>query len=303
MKEAIKNRYEFSVLVDVTNGNINGDPENGNYPRLNPFNNIGLITDVCLKRKVRDYVETIKEDAEGFRIYIKKGACLNETDGEAWASAVKVDGVANMSTEELKKALKNPTESASMVRDYLTKNYYDVRTFGAVVTKMPKSDLNYGQIRGPVQFSFARSIDPIYPIDTTVSRVAITRKEDADNKTSVFGHKYCVAYGLYRFDGYISANLARKVTGFSEEDLELLWEAILNMFENDRSAARGQACVRKLIVFKHASELGNAPAHELLELVKVHKKDGVETPNSYSDYEVSVDTDHLPEGVTCEIKR
>ena len=178
-------------------------------------------------------------------------------------------------------------------------NFYDIRTFGAVMTTFTKGALNCGQVRGPVQLGFARSIDPILPQEVTITRVAITTEADAEKKNTEMGRKYIVPYGLYRAEGYVSANLARKTTGFSEEDLELLWTAILNMFENDHSAARGKMAVRELIVFKHDTELGCAPAHKLFELVKAAHKDGVTSPRSYDDYTVTVDEEHLPAGVTC----
>ena len=181
-------------------------------------------------------------------------------------------------------------------------NFYDIRTFGAVMTTFVKGALNCGQVRGPVQIGFARSIDPIVPQEVTITRVAITTEADAQKKNTEMGRKYIVPYALYRAEGYVSANLARKVTGFSEEDLELLWQAIINMFENDHSAARGNMAVRELIVFRHDSELGCAPAYKLFERVHVRRKDGEKVPRAYSDYEVTVDTEQLPTGVTCERK-
>ena len=190
-------------------------------------------------------------------------------------------------------------EDNEKIRDFMCSNFYDIRTFGAVMTTFTKGALNCGQVRGPVQLGFARSIDPILPQEVTITRVAITTEADAEKKNTEMGRKYIVPYGLYRAEGYASANLARKTTGFSEEDLELLWTAILNMFENDHSAARGKMAVRELIVFKHNCELGCAPAHKLFDLVKVEHKDGVTAPRSYGDYTVSVDETHLPSGVTC----
>ena len=185
------------------------------------------------------------------------------------------------------------------LRDFMCSNFYDIRTFGAVMTTFVKAALNCGQVRGPVQLGFARSVDPILPQEVTITRVAITTEADAEKKGTEMGRKYIVPYGLYRVEGYVSANLARKTTGFSQEDLDLLWTAILNMFENDHSAARGKMAVRELIVFKHDCELGCAPAHKLFELVKAARKDGVTTPRSYDDYAVTVDEEKLPEGVTC----
>ena len=298
MSEAIKNRYEFVILFDVENGNPNGDPDAGNMPRVDPETGLGLVTDVCLKRKIRNYVETVKEDATGYRIYIKDGVPLNRSDAEAYA-ALDV-------TEKTVKAKKkeNPDLDRN-IRDWMCANFYDIRTFGAVMTTFVKGALNCGQVRGPVQMGFARSVEPVVPQEVTITRVAITTEADAENKGTEMGRKYIVPYGLYRCEGYISANLARKTTGFSEKDLELLWEAILNLFEHDHSAARGKMAVRELIIFKHDSELGCAPAHKLFDTVKVtrtHPED-ITPARSYQDYVVTVDEAALPEGVTCEIRQ
>ncbi len=294
MGEAIRNRYDFVVLFDVENGNPNGDPDAGNMPRIDPESGHGLVTDVCLKRKIRNYVETVKEDATGYRIYVKESVPLNRSDREAYASL-------GISPSEIKAMKKENPELDRKVRDFMCGNFYDIRTFGAVMTTFVKDNLNCGQIRGPVQIGFARSVDPILPQEITITRVAITTEEDAQKKGTEMGRKYIVPYGLYRAEGYISANLAKRVTGFSEEDLELLWEAILNMFENDHSAARGKMAVRKLIIFKHDSELGCAPSYRLFESVKVERKHNVEIPRSFGDYEVEVPK-KLPEGVSCICK-
>ena len=295
MSEPIKNRYEFVVLFDVENGNPNGDPDAGNMPRVDPETGYGLVTDVCLKRKIRNYVETVKEEESGYRIYIKDGVPLNTSDKEACAY-LEVD------PDKLKEAKKKDDQLDGKIRDFMCSNFYDIRTFGAVMTTFVKGALNCGQVRGPVQFGFARSVDPVLPQEITITRIAITTEADAEKKGTEMGRKYIVPYGLYRVEGYVSANLARKTTGFSEEDLELLWTAILNMFENDRSAARGKMAVRELIVFKHDTELGCAPAHKLFELVKAERKDSIITPRSYDDYAVTVDEAHLPDGVTCTRK-
>lgn len=289
--EPIKNRYEFVILFDVENGNPNGDPDAGNMPRIDPETGYGLVTDVCLKRKIRNFVETAKEGESGYRIYVKDGVPLNCSDLEACA-AVGVD------EKKLKEAKSKDKALDEKLRDFMCSNFFDIRTFGAVMTTFVKGALNCGQVRGPVQLGFARSIDPILPQEVTITRVAITTEADAEKKGTEMGRKYIVPYGLYRAEGYISANLARKTTGFSEDDLALLWQAILNMFELDRSAARGNMAVRELIVFKHDSELGNAPAYKLFELVKVARKDGVTAPRAYSDYTVTLDEAHLPDGVT-----
>lgn len=292
MSEPIKNRYEFVILFDVENGNPNGDPDAGNMPRLDPESGYGLVTDVCLKRKIRNFVETVKEDAPGYRIYIKDGVPLNRSDAEALAHW-------DVDEKTIKEAKKKDEHLDEKIRDFMCQQFFDIRTFGAVMTTFVKNNLNCGQVRGPVQLGFARSIDPIIPQEVTITRVAITTETDAEKKGTEMGRKYIVPYALYRCEGYVSANLARKTTGFSQEDLELLWQAILNMFEYDRSAARGKMAVRELIVFKHDSELGNAPAHKLFNLVKVQKNEGVDTPHGYSDYTVAVDESRLPDGISC----
>lgn len=291
MSEPIKNRYDFVILFDVENGNPNGDPDAGNMPRIDPETGYGLVTDVCLKRKIRNYVETVKENDENYRIYIKDTVPLNRSD----ADAIKALGI----SEDLKAAKKSDPDIDRRLRNYMCEHYYDIRTFGAVMTTFVKGALNCGQVRGPVQLSFARSVDTIIPQEVTITRVAITTEADAEKKGTEMGRKYIVPYALYRAEGYISANLARKTTGFSEDDLQLLWEAILNMFENDHSAARGKMAVRELIVFKHSSELGNAPAYKLFDAVTVQRKDPTTPARSYRDYAVTV-SDALPEGVTCE---
>ena len=292
MAEVIKNRYEFTILFDVENGNPNGDPDAGNMPRIDPETSYGIVTDVCLKRKIRNCIETLCEDKEGYKIYIKDGVPLNDSDNTAYVAF----GTDEKKIKELKK---DDPEIDKKICQFMCKNFFDIRTFGAVMTTFVKAALNCGQVRGPVQLGFARSIDPIVTQEVTITRVAITTKKDAENKSTEMGRKYIVPYALYRVDGYISANLARKVTGFSEDDLALLWQSIINMFEYDRSAARGNMAVRELIVFKHASELGNAPAYKLFDTVSVKRKDGVITARSYNDYEVEVAEEKLPEGVSC----
>lgn len=290
--EAIKNRYDFVILFDVENGNPNGDPDSGNMPRIDPETGYGLVTDVCLKRKIRNYVETIKEGESGYRIYIKDNVPLNRSDREAYDYL----GIEPAKVADAKKKKENFDIE---IRDFMCKNFYDIRTFGAVMTTFVKDKLNCGQVRGPVQLSFAKSVDPIMPQEVTITRVAITTEADAEKKGTEMGRKYIVPYALYRAEGYVSANLARKTTGFSEEDLELLWQAIMNMFEVDHAAARGKMATRELIVFKHDSELGNAPAYKLFDLVKAERREGADTPRAYSDYNVSVDEAALPSGVEC----
>ncbi len=294
MPEPIKNRYEFVILFDVENGNPNGDPDAGNMPRVDPETGLGIVTDVCLKRKIRNYVETVKEDATGYRIYIKEGVPLNRSDAEAYA---KLD-VTEKNVKDRKKA---DPDLDRKIRDWMCANFYDIRTFGAVMTTFVKSALNCGQVRGPVQLGFARSVEPVAPQEVTITRVAITTEADAEKKGTEMGRKYIIPYGLYRCEGYVSANLARRTTGFSQEDLSLLWEAILNMFEYDRAAARGKMAVRELIVFQHDSELGCAPAWKVLETVKVKRADPNDNmpARSFQDYVVSVEEDALPAGVSC----
>lgn len=290
MNEVIKNRYEFVVLFDVENGNPNGDPDAGNMPRIDPESGYGLVTDVCLKRKIRNYVEIAKEDEEGYQIYIKENVPLNRSDNKALAYL----GIDEKDVKDLKK---NDPGADQKIRDFMCKNFFDIRTFGAVMTTFVRGFLNCGQVRGPVQLGFARSVDPIISQEVAITRVAITTEKDAGNKNTEMGRKSIVPYGLYRVEGYISANLARKVTGFSEDDLELLWEAIINMFEHDHSAARGKMSVRELIVFKHSKEMGDCPAYKLFEAVEVKRKEDVIYPRKYQDYEVTIHEEQIPESV------
>lgn len=301
MGEAIKNRYEFVILFDVENGNPNGDPDAGNMPRIDPESGLGIVTDVCLKRKIRNYVETVKEGEKGYKIYIKEEVPLNRSDREACESLGVEETDDKKVTEALKKLKKSDPKADEKLRDYMCDNFFDIRTFGAVMTTFVKAALNCGQVRGPVQLGFARSIDPIISQEVTITRVAITTEKDAENKSTEMGRKSIVPYGLYRAEGYISANLARKVTGFSEEDLDLLWDAIINMFEHDHSAARGKMAVRELIVFKHSKELGDCPAYKLFDAVEVKRKEGVIYPRKYQDYIVNIHEDKIPDSV--EMKR
>ena len=290
MGEVIKNRYEFVVLFDVENGNPNGDPDAGNMPRVDPESGYGLVTDVCLKRKIRNYVEIAKEEQEGYKIYIKENIPLNRSDNLAYEYL----GIDERKAKNLKK---NDPEADKKIRDFMCTNFFDIRTFGAVMTTFVKASLNCGQVRGPVQLGFARSVDPIVSQEVTITRVAITTEKDAGNKSTEMGRKNIVPYGLYRVEGYISANLARKVTGFTEDDLELLWDAIINMFEHDHSAARGKMSVRELIVFKHSKELGDCPAYKLFDAVEVKKKEDVTYPRKYQDYKLNIHEEQIPETV------
>ena len=279
-KEAIKNRYDFIYLFDVQDGNPNGDPDGDNAPRTDYETGQGLVTDVCLKRKVRNYVQIkMGEDLQN-QIFVKEGAILNNEIKKAYKAL-------DLKPKEKGKESDNKDKA----RQYMCEHYYDIRAFGAV---MSTGD-NAGQVRGAVQLTFARSIDPVVTSEHTVSRIAVTDEKDKD-KASTFGRKATVPYGLYRAHGFVSAALARETT-FSEDDLELLWEALKNMFDLDRSAARGLMAARRLIVFKHKDDLGNAPAHKLFELVKVEAKDPSRPARSFSDYEITVDESKLPKGV------
>ncbi len=289
---AIANRYEFVYLFDVTNGNPNGDPDAGNLPRLDPETNQGLVTDVCLKRKIRNYVALEKSDAEGkpepgYVIYMQEKSVLNNQHKQAY-SALGIE-------PEAKKLPKDEAKAHELTR-WMCANFFDVRTFGAVMT----TEVNAGQVRGPVQLAFASSIDPVIPLEVSITRMAVTNEKDLE-KERTMGRKHIIPYGLYRAHGFISAKLAER-TGFSEDDLALLWRALTNMFEHDRSAARGEMAARKLIVFKHDHPMGNAPAHKLFELVKVVRTNGeADTPaRSFADYQVSIDQDGLPAGVTVQ---
>lgn len=278
----LKNRFDFVFVFDVKDGNPNGDPDAGNLPRVDAETGMGLVTDVCLKRKVRNYVQVSKNCAEGYDIFIKEKAVLNTLIDKAHED------------ENVKEA-KDKTMAA---RDFMCKKYYDIRTFGAVMS----TGKNAGQVRGPIQLTFARSTDPIIASEHSITRMAVATEKEAekqsgDNRT--MGRKATVPYGLYVGYGFVSANLAKQ-TGFSEEDLELFWEALKNMFDVDRSAARGLMSAQKLIVFKHDSELGNAPANKLFDLVKIEKKDNNDVPRSFFDYNVTIDRENLPQGITIE---
>jgi len=282
MSESIKNRYEFVLLFDVKNGNPNGDPDGGNLPRIDPETGHGITTDVCLKRKVRNYVELVKENQALYDIYVKEKAILTERRQPAYDTVVDE---------------KDKSGKISKARTWMCKNFFDVRTFGAV---MSAKENNCGQVRGPVQFAFSQSIDPIVPLEASITRMAVeTKKEadaqDGDNRT--MGRKTYVPYGLYRVHGFISAPLAKQ-TGFTEDDLELFWDSLKNMFDHDRSAARGEMAARKLYVFKHESELGNTPAHKLFELVDVKRRDETRPARAFSDYKVTFSKDRVPAGVT-----
>lgn len=270
-------------------------------PRIDPESGLGLVTDVCLKRKIRNYVETVKEGEAGYQIYIREDVPLNRSDRKACENLGITETDDKKVTEGLKKLKKNDPDADLKIRDYMCQNFFDIRTFGAVMTTFVKASLNCGQVRGPVQIGFARSVDPIVSQEVTITRVAITTEKDAEDKKTEMGRKSIVPYGLYRAEGYVSANLARKVTGFTEEDLDLLWEAIINMFEHDHSAARGKMAVRELIVFKHSKELGDCPAYKLFDAVEVSRKADVVYPRNYCDYDVQIHGEQIPDSV--EVKR
>ncbi len=279
----LKNRYEFVLLFDVKDGNPNGDPDAGNLPRIDPETGHGLVTDVCLKRKVRNYVGIVREEKPPYEIYVKEKAVLNRQHERAYvALGIKYE----------KKKLPKDEKKAREITQWMCQNFYDIRTFGAVMS----TEVNAGQVRGPVQLSFGRSIEPIFTAEHSITRMAVTNEKDLE-KERTMGRKFTIPYALYRAHGFVSAPLAKQ-TGFSEKDLKLLWEALLYMFDHDRSAARGEMATRKLIIFKHASELGNAPAHVLFDLVKVRKKEEIDGPaRRYENYELLIDEDNVPNGV------
>lgn len=282
MREAISNRYEFVLLFDVKDGNPNGDPDAGNLPRIDPETGDGLVTDVCLKRKVRNYVGLAKSDQPPYEIYVKEKAVLNNQHERAYKEY-------NLEPET-KKLPKN-IEDAKKITGWMCQNFYDIRTFGAVMS----TEVNAGQVRGPVQLAFGRSVQRIFTGEHSITRMAVTNERDLE-KERTMGRKFTVPYGLYRTHGFISAPLARQ-TGFSEDDLKLFWDALMNMFDHDRSAARGEMAAQKLIVFKHSSQLGNASAHKLFNLVSVQNKNHDRPTRDFSDYDVIVNKDAVPSGI------
>lgn len=285
MNNAIQNRYEFVYLFDVENGNPNGDPDAGNMPRIDPETSFGIVTDVCLKRKVRNFAEIVKRNESPYKIYVREKAVLT----------IEREGAYQSLSDEEKKGKQ---KAAELGRQFMCKNYYDVRAFGAV---MSTKENNCGQVRGPVQFNFGRSIDSIVPMEITITRMAVETEAERE-KERMMGRKHIVPYALYRSEGYVSAHLAEQ-TGFSQDDLELLWKALTNMFDHDHSAARGKMNARKLIVFKHETALGNAPAHKLFELVKVKRStDETKPARAFSDYIVEIDRGSVPINVALEEK-
>lgn len=278
--EPIKNRIDFVYIFDVQDGNPNGDPDAGNLPRVDAETGLGLVTDVCLKRKVRNYVDVAKAGMPGYDIFIQEAAVLDNRVEEIYA------------TDAVKKE-KEKDKRKMTAKTALCEKYYDIRSFGAVIATKDKQ----GQVRGPIQLTFARSVDPIFSHTHAITRMAVTKEADKDKERTI-GRKSTVPYGLYVAHGFISANLAKQ-TGFSDEDLTLFWSALENMFDNDRSAARGLMSARGLIVFEHSSELGNAPANKLFDRVKVVRKDDVVTPRGIDDYSITVDEEDMPSGVSC----
>ena len=283
MSDAIKNRYEFVLLFDVKDGNPNGDPDAGNLPRIDPETGNGLVTDVCLKRKVRNYIGIAKKEQPPYEIYVKEKAVLNRQHERAYQK---------FELKPQSKKLPKNLEDARKITGWMCKNFFDIRTFGAVMS----TEVNAGQVRGPVQFAFGRSIDRIFSAEHTITRMAVTNERDLE-KERTMGRKFTVPYALYRVHGFISAPLARQ-TEFTEDDLELFWAALINMFDHDRSAARGEMASQKLIVFKHESGLGNAPAHKLFDLVTIQRKNSEKPPRMFSDYDVIIDKTNTPSGVT-----
>lgn len=291
MTEPIQNRFDFVLFFDVKNGNPNGDPDAGNMPRIDPETGHGIVSDVCLKRKVRNYVDLVKgqdvdgpdvaEGELGYKIYVQEGAVLNERNKKAYV---------HYDMKPSEKKLPKGEQDRLKVTKFMCDNFFDIRSFGAVMT----TGVNCGQVRGPIQMCFAESVDPVMPMEMSITRMAVTKEEDAE-KERTMGRKQYIPYGLYRVEGFVSASLAEK-TGFSQEDLDLFFSALMNMFENDRSAARGLMSSRKLFVFKHDSKLGNAPAHSLFETVKVNRLiPDAQEARSFSDYAIEVGD--IPEGV------
>jgi CRISPR-associated protein Csd2 len=278
----IANRYEFVYLFDVINGNPNGDPDSGNLPRQDPDTHRGIVTDVCLKRKIRNYVSLVKKDESCHAIYVQDKGVLNNQHKKAYE---------DLGIKPSAKLPKDPVGQS--LTDWMCKQFFDIRAFGAVMG----TEVNCGQVRGPVQLAFASSVDPITYMEITITRMAVTNEKIAERERTM-GRKNIVPYGLYRLHGFVSANLAER-TGFSEEDLELLWNSLTNMFEHDRSAARGEMSARRLIIFKHDSEMGNAPAHKLFSAVTVTRngQDAESPARCFEHYDVKIDHAAIPKGV------
>lgn len=288
---ALNNRYDFVLLFDIKDGNPNGDPDAGNLPRMDAETGCGLVTDVCIKRKVRNYVGLVKGEEPPFEIYVKEKAVLNNQHKRAYV------GIGKPELLEGDDKKRKGGDAVDEARQWMCRNFYDVRAFGAVMS----TGINCGQVRGPIQLTFARSIDPVVALEHSITRMAVAteaeaEKQSGDNRT--MGRKFTVPYGLYAAHGFVSSFLAKQ-TGFDDGDLELLWQALAQMFEHDRSAARGEMSTRGLYVFKHDSELGNAPAHNLFDLIRA-KKNIEEPARDFSDYTVTIDDAHIPAGVSLQ---
>ena len=297
MIEPIKNRYDFVFFFDVENGNPNGDPDAGNMPRIDPETGIGVVSDVCLKRKVRNYVDLVKgeeisapdaADGElGYKIYVQERAVLNDRNNKAYVHY-------DLEPDKKNKALPKGKEDQLRVTKFMCDNFFDIRAFGAVMT----TEINCGQVRGPIQICFAQSVEPVVAQEMSITRMAVTNEKDVD-KERTMGRKQYIPYGLYRAEGFVSASLAEK-TDFGQADLDLFCEALMNMFEDDRSAARGLMTSRKLFLFKHESKLGNASAHILFDSVKVERTD--EGPaRKFSDYRITCDQTQIPDGIQVNV--
>lgn len=279
MSEVLKNRYEFVLYYDVENGNPNGDPDAGNMPRIDPQTGHGIVSDVCLKRKVRNFAQYAREGEDGFDIYVSEGAVLNNKQKEAYEAV----GITT----------KDNRDDKLTAQAYICKRFFDVRAFGAV---MDTGDFKCGQVRGPIQLCFSKSVDPIFQQEVTITRMASTTEKEKASENRTMGRKYIIPYGLYRVEGFVSAKFAQK-TGFTENDLSFFFEAVKLMFDHDRSASRGKMSARKLFVFKHNSELGSAPAATLFDLIDAKLRDETQPPRSYSQYEITVRKDAVPAGV------
>lgn len=311
-KAGIQNRYDFVLLFDVKDGNPNGDPDAGNLPRVDPETGNGLVTDVCLKRKVRNYIGLVKDDKAPYEIFVKEKAVLNQLIERAYDEDKEVQNLVEawLAWKKDKKKPKPAKHYEDAAKDWMCKTFFDIRAFGAVMSTGDKKEggeeesatskikKTAGQVRGPIQLTFSRSVDQVVSLEHSITRMAVTNERDLD-KERTMGRKYTVPYALYRCHGFISAPLAEQCA-FSQADLDLFWKALKDMFEHDRSAARGQMATRKLIVFRHESRLGNAPADKLFERVKVQRKDQTKPARGIEDYEVKVDKSNLPAGVSLE---
>jgi len=301
MNNQVKNRYDFVLIFDVQDGNPNGDPDAGNLPRVDPETGNGLVTDVCLKRKIRNYIQLTKFNeegvpAEGFDIFVKEKGILNVNIDNGYKAA-GLDPEAAKEAEKKKDKSQERRAQIASAREKMCQLFYDIRTFGAVLS----TGANAGQVRGPVQLTFARSVDSIVTLEHSITRLAVTDENDAKTKETEMGRKHTVPYGVYVAHGFVSPYLAHQ-TGFNTDDLDIFWKALVDMFAHDRSAARGLMATRKLIVFKHDTALGNAPAHQLFEMVKLVRKDMNQPPRAFSDYKLEFDAEKKIDGVKVEVK-